>query len=128
MSFHFWLYRAPPGLGPFTQWQAMQAERLGSQHEVCMALSEVLQSVKWISYKDKHTFGEAVDSRYKCSYFLSLHEHEVGSVSFITTSNHASPFTLSAIMDRLSQNYCCTDFGDFRHPHVCDDNWKVVEK
>ncbi|THD01147.1 hypothetical protein B1810_21395 [Panacagrimonas perspica] len=104
----------------------MLAEDLGPRAEIRRVLETLLHSLKWISGEGTQISGEAIDPRYDSAYRLSLHENESGAVCFITTTNHASPQTLSVIMDRFSLNYCCTDFGDFRQPHRCDDNWNVV--
>jgi len=126
MSFNFWMYRAAPDLAPVTQWPDMLAEELGSPAEMRQILETLLHSVKWAPNEGSQSSGEAIDPRYDSAYRFSLHENKSGSVCLITTTNHASPQTLSAIMDRFSLNYCCTDFGDFRQPHLCDDNWNVV--
>jgi hypothetical protein len=128
MSFNFWVYRAPEGLEPVTKWPQMLSEGLGSPAKVSAVIKELLPSVKWLSHEGHHTFGEAVDPVYNGGFFLTLYENDTGSICLIATSNHASPSTLRAIMDRFSLNYCCTDFGDFRKPHSVDNNWKELPK
>jgi hypothetical protein len=126
MSFSFYMYRGPDTLPPLTKWEKNMAEPIASRAEVCEALSQLLPSVEWRAHKEGHTFGSAVDPRYNASHALGTFEVD-GAVVLISTDNRASPSTLAKIMDRFGLNYCCTDFGDFRHPHACDDDWQPIQ-
>jgi len=110
------------------QWESMQAEAIGTRTEVTAALAAILQDLVWLSDDGGHPFGEAVDPIYGSRFFVHAHEDENGQVAWLSTSNHASPSTLARIMDRFALNYCCTEFGDFRHPHHVDDDWKPTTK
>jgi len=123
MGFSFYLYRGPKLLPPITRWESNMGEPIGSGPEIRDALSHLLPSVVWESSSSGHTFGRAIDPRYDVGHSLATFEQD-GVVLLISTSNHASPFTLAKIMDRFSLNYCCTEFGDFRDPHASDDDWR----
>jgi hypothetical protein len=125
MSFTFFLYRAHEGLPPITQWPDMLCQAIGSPEEVRDSLSALLEQVEWIKIKDDHSFCQAVEPRYHPSGRFSIHLQQDGSgaVVLLGLSNHASPSTLAAVMDRFGLNYCCTSLGDLRQPHACDDHW-----
>ncbi len=50
MSFHFYLYRAPPDSGPMTRWEQMFAEPLGTVAEVRDRLASLFPQVRWTRY------------------------------------------------------------------------------
>lgn len=126
MGFNFYMYRGAADIPPFTRWESNLAAPIAPRDDVWSGLSELFPSIKRESEKDGHTFGHGVDARYDCQFQVSTVEIHAGVVVFISTDNRASPSTLSAIMDRFKLNYCCTDFGDFRHPQSCDDDWKPI--
>lgn len=109
-----------------TEWPDMLARPLGSSAEVCQALAESLGGVEWRSGDGKPIGGEATDATYGGRYSICLHEDDAGSVCLIAVSNHASPMTLSVVMERFALNYCCTDFGAFRFPQLFDEHWNLL--
>jgi hypothetical protein len=128
VSFHFNLYRAPLDAPPLPKWDRNLAEPIGGRSEVWQRLMELLPTVQRESEEGANVSGSGVDCVYKSRYAISTAELEAGGVYLIRTDNHSSPTTIRAIMDRFDLNRCCTDFGDFREPHACDDEWNLVKK
>lgn len=101
----------------------MLSQPFGTSEGVRSVLAGLLHDLEWIGDRDNRFFGRAVDLRYKCSFYVYIHEDDAGSAALISLSSSASPYTLATVMDQLSLNYCCSSLGDFRYPHDCDDHW-----
>lgn len=123
MSFSFHLYRAPAHTGPISEWERNLAEPIGSATEVHAALAQLFATLTWGLPVNGHTHGEAFDERRRAWFRIATYEVEPAVVSIISVGHQASPATISTIMDRFGLNFCCTDFGDFRNPHLSEEDW-----
>src|SRR3954468_12271703 len=52
MSFHFYLYRAPEGLGPMQEWDEMRAETLGRADALKDGISALYPQIQWKRVND----------------------------------------------------------------------------
>jgi hypothetical protein len=128
MSWSFYIYRAADGTPPVIKWPRMLSESVGTPEEVRSIFEEMLPAVEWIKIEKDSSFGSAGDLRYQPGgFYIHLHNDEAGQVCLISMGNGASPHTLSTLMSRLGLNHCCTEFGDFREPHRCNDEWEIIK-
>lgn len=114
MSFDFYLYRAPRGLGPLPSWEEDHAEPLGTPRELRARIDLVLTSLVWHEDPDGSLSAQAAaDAAETCE--LSIRASRGEQAQFVVV--YAAPPVLRRIMDALNLYYCCApESGELRDP------------
>jgi len=104
MSFHFYLYRAAPGLPPINRWEQMQAEPLGSAAEIMQRLSTLYPGLRWSQIAGVWMgSGREPQARH---LDILVREEEPGLCRFITF-NKAAPSVMRRVLEAFGLNYVC---------------------
>lgn len=108
LSFHFYLYRARAGLGPFNTWTEMHAEPLGTLEEVRARLAALYPQVRWTpDDKSCGGLGPNRPGQLDAPYLdLRLREDEAG-VCRMVMLNKAAPSVMRRILEAMNLNYVC---------------------
>lgn len=106
MSFHFYLYRAPPGSGPMTSWEHMLTEPLGTVEELKEQLTTLFPQVSWSQntppdHVRNTWFGMGPYGAELPYIDILLSEDEPGQVHFVVL-NKAPPSVMRKIVSALS--------------------------
>lgn len=121
MSFHFDLYRAPPGAPPLLRWESNLAEPLGSADEVQARIAALLPELRWSKRPDAIVIGRTHGLPIE-AISVVLQETEPGAVHFISVD--ASPAVLRRLMSAFGLNACCAqESGEMRDPFSVGAAW-----
>lgn len=121
MSFHFYLYRAPDGLGPLNHWDRMQAFPLGTADQVKEQVSALYPNISW-RRSQAFWFGLGANGLADPYLDVLLAEEEPGQCFFVVL-NKAPPTVMRRIMEALGLNYVCApESGDLVDPYAYGDH------
>jgi hypothetical protein len=127
MSFHFYLYRARPGLGPLATWTAMEAEPLGTAEEVRAQLAALYPQIRW-KLRGK-TWGGLGQGQSGDPYLdVMLQEESPGACRFVVL-NKAAPSVTRRILEAMKLNYVCApEAGDLVDVYAYTDEDRYYAK
>jgi hypothetical protein len=121
MSFDFYLYRAPEGLGSLLEWEEDHAVPLGRLHELRDQIASLYPLLVWREDPDGSLSAQGnCDMAETCE--LSLRASQGEKVQFVVA--YAAPPILRQLMGTLHLNYCCAlESGELRDPFSADTSW-----
>lgn len=125
MGWRFLLYRSPSELPPM-QWEEDMAAPIGTREEVVAALEEMLP-VEWQPFEGG-LWAQVRDPQGGEAFHVTGYEFTPGVVGMLAPGHRTPPSVLAALMDRFALDRCCTDYGEFRDPHACDDDWRPLPR
>jgi hypothetical protein len=121
MSFDFYLYRAPSGLGSLLEWEEDHAEPLGRLHELRDHIATLFPLLVWREEPDGSLSAQgSCDMTELCE--LSLRASQGEQAQFVVA--YAAPPVLRQLMSSLQLNYCCApESGELRNPFSVGASW-----
>jgi hypothetical protein len=122
MSFDFYLYRAPSGLGSLLEWEEDHAEPLGRLPELRDQIASLLPLLVWREAPDGSLSAQGnCDMTETCE--LSLRASQGDQAQFVVA--YAAPPVLRQLMSALHLNYCCApESGELRDPFSVGATWE----
>ncbi len=102
---HYYIYRAPDGTPPMSEWKHFLSTPIGTKDEVKAKLSQLFPQLDWRAggVDGKTWFGYGGTCIEGTQDFL-IEEDKPGEVHVII-ANRADPYTLVSVMDLLDLNY-----------------------
>ena len=120
MSFHFYLYRAPEGLGPVNGWSEMHAASLGTADQVKARLAALYPEITWSKAHDR--WSGLGPNPVTGPYLDVLLNEEAPGKCFFVVLNKAAPSVMRRIMEAMQLNYVCApEPGDLVDPYAYTD-------
>lgn len=121
MSFSFYLYRAADNLGPWSTWDEMHAEPLGSRRELQARIESIFPAIRWeLSPESAWACYEYDDTRLPREVRLMGGEDD--AVMHVIT--YSGPPAIRSLMTALGLNYCYAPESDeLYHPFSTGQLW-----
>ncbi len=102
---HYYIYRAPDGTPPMSEWKALLSTPIGTKDEVMAKLSQLYPHLDWrAGGVDGNTWFGYGGNRIEGTQDFLIEEDKPSEVHVII-ANKADPYTLVSVMDLLDLNY-----------------------
>ena len=121
MSYDFYLYRAPAGIGGMHEWEEEQRQPLGDPAGVHARVAARFPTIAWRRASTGRWLGSGNDEDH-APREVRIGAEEDGQVWVVIA--YAGPPEIRALMHAIDANYCyAPEEMALRDPFACGENW-----